>query len=137
MLPTSSITILKLDHNNIGTAGLAELARGLSKNSTLLVLSLAYCGIDKEGSKYLQQILAYVDTQLKMLDIQGNMLQNEGVKELCRVLKINDSLEEINLADNQFGETVVDDICGVMSTNENLGVYDLNYNAIYDDGKSG
>lgn len=45
---------LKLDYNNIGTAGLAVLANGLCMNPFLERLSLNFCGIDSNGAMYLQ-----------------------------------------------------------------------------------
>jgi Ran GTPase-activating protein (RanGAP) involved in mRNA processing and transport len=45
---------LKLDNNNIGTEGLGFLAIGLRQIKTLDKLSLKYCNIDSNGSKYLQ-----------------------------------------------------------------------------------
>jgi Ran GTPase-activating protein (RanGAP) involved in mRNA processing and transport len=133
-LTTSSITILKLDHNVFGTEGLAQLTNGLCKNKTLTVLSLAYCGLDDKCAKYLQQVLAFVKSELKLLDLQGNALGNDGVHDLFRVLKVNDTLEEVNLADNQFGEPALDKICEVMLVNKSLGGFDLNFNAIYNAG---
>lgn len=45
---------LKLDHNEFGTEGLKQLAVGLCMNSTLEKLSLNYCAITADGSKYIQ-----------------------------------------------------------------------------------
>lgn len=44
---------LKLDHNEFGTEGLKQLATGLCMNSVLEKLSLNYCAITAEGSKYI------------------------------------------------------------------------------------
>lgn len=134
-----SLTILKLDHNAFGTEGLANLAVGLSKNAVLNTLSLSYCNIDENGAKYLQEILAYIKTELKELNLQGNHLKNKGTLELFRALEINTMLESINLADNQFGEVgegqkLMEKIEAVFKTNKTLREYDFNYNAIYDEG---
>lgn len=138
-LAGGSLTILKLDHNPFGSEGLANLALGLSKNSVLNHLSLSYCNIDENGAKYLQQILAFIKTDLKELNLQGNQLKNKGTYELFRGLEINTTLESINLADNQFGETgdgekLIEKIQQVFKVNKTLREYDLNYNGIYDEG---
>ena len=44
------IQILKLDHNQFGSPGVVALAEGLAVNPVLRMLSLTYCGIDKEGA---------------------------------------------------------------------------------------
>ena len=53
--PRMEITLqkLKLDHNEFGTEGLKQLAAGLCMNSVLEKLSLNYCAITAEGSKYI------------------------------------------------------------------------------------
>jgi len=136
MTPGCNLTVLKLDHNEFGTPGLEELAKGLGRTPSLTTLSLSYCNIDEKGVPFLHQILAFIKTELKFLDLQGNFLKNEGVKDLFKALETNQILEEINLADNQFGEDqeTMDQICKVFTMNKNLGAYDFNYNAIYDDG---
>ena len=137
MVPGSQLTVLKLDHNEFGTEGLEQLSKGLSRSPTLTTLSLSYCNIDEKGVPFLHRILAFIKTDLKFLDLQGNYLKNEGVTDLFKALEVNNTLEEINLADNQFGEDpgVLDAISKVFQTNKNLGAYDFNYNAIYDEGK--
>jgi hypothetical protein len=50
---------VKLDHNDIGAAGVRALAEGLAVNKSLLSLSLTYCNIDQEGARPLFEILIY------------------------------------------------------------------------------
>jgi|JI6StandDraft_1071083.scaffolds.fasta_scaffold25571_6 Ran GTPase-activating protein (RanGAP) involved in mRNA processing and transport len=87
--PNSPIVKLKLDHNCFGTEGLRNLTGGLSKNSTIEKLSLKYCKIDQFGSKYLQDILANINSKLKSIKLQGNPLKNEGVFQLLRAAEFN------------------------------------------------
>jgi len=44
---------LKLDFNEIGTPGLRNLTETLCSNNVLERLSLNFCGIESDGSKYL------------------------------------------------------------------------------------
>lgn len=131
---------LKLDHNRFGTPGLAKLTEGLAQNNSLESLSLCYCDIDSDGSKYIQQILAFFDSKLIKLKLQGNLLKNTGVFQIFRALEINDTLEKINLADNQFGEgseiPVIDKICEVIVNNKSLGSYDLSFNGLFEECKN-
>lgn len=55
----TAVTVLKLDHNEIGSEGVFELAKGLSMNPTLVSLSLTYCNITAEGAAALFEILIY------------------------------------------------------------------------------
>lgn len=127
-----------MDHNKIGTAGLAILAGGLAQNSVLERLSLNYCEITSDGSKYLQQILANVNSKLYKLKMIGNLLRNEGTYELFRALEISNILERVNLSDNQFHSdvndpTLINKIIDTMQHNTTLGYYNLSFNNMSDE----
>jgi Ran GTPase-activating protein (RanGAP) involved in mRNA processing and transport len=96
----SKLMKLKLDHNNIGTEGLAILTSGLAQNDTIEKLSLNYCGITADGAKYLQEILSSITSKLFKLKIMGNLLKNEGTYELFRALEVNTTLEKLKMSDN-------------------------------------
>lgn len=55
----TSITILKLDHNELGNEGLKKLAEGVAINKNLQSLSLTYCGITAAGARSIFEILIY------------------------------------------------------------------------------
>lgn len=100
-----NLLLLKLDHNQIGSAGVAELSKSLSQNSTLVELSLTYCNIDVEGARPLFEIVIYKGSALKKLHLSGNQLRDDGVILLLRGLMAAKTLEHINIADNQFYES--------------------------------
>jgi len=54
-----NLQVLKLDHNNFGSAGVIHLAEGLCQNKVLTHISLTYCNIDASGSRALFEILIY------------------------------------------------------------------------------
>lgn len=94
--------MLKLDHNEFGTPGVIELSKALAVNPVLKMLSLTYCGIDKDAAQAIFEILIYTKSALEEINLSGNILGNEGV---CRVLigaSVAKSLKKIVLADNQF-----------------------------------
>ena len=61
-------------------------------------LTLTNNGI--EGSHALVEIIIYNQSTLKVLDIQGNGLKNEGIKDILNALIVNKTIESINLTDN-------------------------------------
>lgn len=69
---------LKLDDNLILTEGLKHLTVGLRTNNALDKLSLKYCGIDGQGAKYIQEILANIGSKLRSLKLQGNKKMDVG-----------------------------------------------------------
>ena len=132
----SPIHTLKLDHNDIGAKGVANLVEGISMNKTLQYLSLTYCNIDHLGARPLFELLIYSKSQLKELNLTGNRLRNEGIPIVMKGLAVNKSLSKIYLADNQFGEEeqVLESIKFAWHKNTHLGKYDFKFNALYNVG---
>jgi hypothetical protein len=63
---TTHLKILRLDHNtSIGAQGVARLSEGLYFNSLLHTLSMAHCGIKKDGGIFWQNILMTKDVGIK------------------------------------------------------------------------
>lgn len=69
--PLCNVKHLKLDDNLIQSQGLKHLVLGLRQNNAIDKLSLKYCGIDAEGARYIQEILANIHTKLRSLKLQG------------------------------------------------------------------
>jgi hypothetical protein len=132
----SAITVLKLDHNDIGSEGMMNLSKGLTMNKNLEELSLTYCNIDAEGAVPLFEILIYTKSGLKRLNLTGNHLRDEGIIKLLRGVSAAKVLEEFHIADNQFGDedNVMQAFKFCMKNNTTLGHYDLKFNSIGDDG---
>ena len=100
----SPLLVLRLDYNIIGYEGVEMLAKGLRMNGVLQRLCLRYCEIDFQASHALTEIVIYNKSNLKLLDLHGNKLGNDGAHELFRALCVNKSLENLVLSANQFGE---------------------------------
>ena len=68
-------------------------------------------------------------------------MQNKGIYRLFRACEVNETLSNLNISDNQFGQdeddhALVDQMCKVFEKTESLGIVDIRYNGIYDEGKS-
>lgn len=98
------IVFLKLDHNMFGSAGVNALCEGLKTNEMIKTLSLCYCGLDKDGSRALFEVLIFQKSKLEELILTGNQLRNEGVIQVLNGVSIAKELKKIYLADNQFNE---------------------------------
>ena len=124
---TSSLTLLRLDGNPLGTEagfellqlllenrsiqdlGLAScrlrsgavssLADGLARNSTLYRLNLAYNHFEDQGALHLAAALR-LNSTLKCLDLSGNNVRNKGAGAIGQALIVNCSLETLFLRDN-------------------------------------
>jgi Ran GTPase-activating protein (RanGAP) involved in mRNA processing and transport len=76
MNPT--LLVLKLDHNEFGSAGVIELSKSLAVNPVLKLISLTYCGIDHTSAQALFEMLIYTKSALEDVNLSGNVLGNEG-----------------------------------------------------------
>jgi Ran GTPase-activating protein (RanGAP) involved in mRNA processing and transport len=132
----AKIGVLTLDYNNFGNAGLYNLMNYFKNNKTLTYLSLAYCGIDENGVKYLDEFIKTTD-RLETLILQGNPLKNAGVNELINSsLNLNETIEELNLNNVLFGNDpdAVNSLATLITTNPTLIIYHLKFNFLSYDG---
>lgn len=132
----SSIAILKLDHNNIGSEGCNKLSESLAMNGTITELSLTYCSIEAEAADKLFEALIFVGTSIRELDLTGNYLRNPGIVQLMKAFLINRTVKKLTLADNQFGEDpqVLEGLKDVLHCNDCISFLDLNFNGFYVEG---
>jgi hypothetical protein len=75
------LKIVSLSHNCIGSMGAIALASAIESNSTLEKLNLSHCGIDNAGVLKLAASLKR-NSSLKYLNLEGNPISNEGVYAL-------------------------------------------------------
>ncbi len=103
-------------------------------NPSLVSLSLSYCNITAEGAEALFEMIIYQRSQLKELNLQGNHLRNEGIKEVFWGLRVAKVMEKVNLSDNQFGrdDELISLATTCMQKNKVLGTYDLRFNGVSD-----
>jgi hypothetical protein len=130
------VQCLKLDFNQIGSAGMEQLALGLAQNASLKKLDLNYCGIDGAGGKSLFEILIYVKSSLESLELRGNELGKVGMVDVMRGARRAKKLKKLDVADNKFEEEkeVIDGFLDLFAANTTLEHYDLVGNGITDAG---
>lgn len=97
---------LLLDHNPIGEKGFNFLSRSIATLPNLEELSLAFCGLKKESSSCIQQILLFRQSRLQILNVSYNSLETAGCYACFKALEINTYLREINLRHNEIIEDV-------------------------------
>ncbi len=77
----TQLKIVSVAHNHIGSIGAMAIANSLEQNTTLQRLNLGYCEIDDDGVKKLAASLKKNHT-LKYLNLEGNFLSSEGLRAL-------------------------------------------------------
>jgi len=75
----------------------------LTTNSTLLELSLSNSSITGQDFQKLVQPLKNHPT-LKMLNLDSNSLQNDGIKMVSEIIQYNSILKEVDVYNNKIGE---------------------------------
>ncbi|EER15758.1 conserved hypothetical protein, partial [Perkinsus marinus ATCC 50983] len=131
------ITLLKLDYNKFGSAGVEALAEGLCQNGSIRGLSLQYCDIGPEGAQHLSLILIFVNCIIEDLNLRGNNLQSLGFLELMsRGFRGARKLKAINVADNKIHEEerLLLELTRVFRENLTIERYNLSSNFFTDVG---
>lgn len=102
-------------------------------------LSLSYCGLGKDSGRSIQLILAFIDSKLETLNIQGNALGKDGIKcfisgilDVLKAMKINQTITELNISDNKFSsdDAITTELCDIFKTTKSLKMLDMKYNEI-------
>lgn len=75
------LTVVSLAHNHIGDIGAMAVASALEQNDVLQKLNLSYCDIGDNGVHKLAVSLKKNDT-LRHLNLEGNFLSSDGVRSL-------------------------------------------------------
>lgn len=130
------ISKLKIDYNDIGDKGMQTLSQGLRSNITLIELSLAYCNIEQDSARSLLEIVINQKAQLKVLNLQGNHLRNHGVTILFKGLTVNNTIETLDLSDNQFGEEpgVIAAFTELIRVHKKIKFINFTFNGFYEEG---
>ena len=99
-----NLTILKLNHNPIGSEGMKYLAEGLRQNKNINQLELTYCNIDEAGAMSIAEVLLFQGSTLEEINIGGNHLKNKGAIIVFKGAAAAKNLKKLQIQDNQFME---------------------------------
>lgn len=135
MVSHQALRQVYLGQNDIGDEGAIALAEVLgSGNSKIGYMDVSYNNIGRNvgqsGAKALAVALA-VNSSLKVLNLTGNAVGDEGAMVLAQTLGASDTpLEELYLGDNAIGVEGVMEILAALKHNRTLRILDLSKNKI-------
>ncbi|EGF83511.1 hypothetical protein BATDEDRAFT_34245 [Batrachochytrium dendrobatidis JAM81] len=137
---SNKLKILMVDHNYFGGKGCAQIIDALSENSTgaFQKLSMRYCQMDESASPALEKLISHHLT-LRVLDIGGNQLRDQGLLPISRALLCTKTLMTLGLAFNEISDTLVQsnlpfaDLCKSIGSST-LTLVDLSGNFFGDHG---
>jgi Ran GTPase-activating protein (RanGAP) involved in mRNA processing and transport len=102
---SSELVVLDLSQNCITHAGAKILLQALKYNQTVITLDLGNTdpmqrnAIGPRGAKYMKELLIE-NRFLSFLDISGNILCDQGVYQISLALRVNTTLQKLNLSQN-------------------------------------
>eukprot|EP00511_Aplanochytrium_stocchinoi_P002917 CAMPEP_0204843886 /NCGR_PEP_ID=MMETSP1346-20131115/48242_1 /ASSEMBLY_ACC=CAM_ASM_000771 /TAXON_ID=215587 /ORGANISM="Aplanochytrium stocchinoi, Strain GSBS06" /LENGTH=984 /DNA_ID=CAMNT_0051983107 /DNA_START=91 /DNA_END=3046 /DNA_ORIENTATION=+ len=106
-----SLQNLNLRWNNIKDEGASRIADALKINKSLQNLNLGSNEIGDNGAVAIgNAILKNKKCALVTLHLRGNKIDARGAEKIAEVLKINNTLQELNLDDNDINGTLLNDI---------------------------
>ncbi|XP_059817074.1 ribonuclease inhibitor-like isoform X4 [Hypanus sabinus] len=157
--------IQKLDLGSVGltAAGVPVLSSALSTNCSLTELDLVYNELGDSGVKLVSEALRNPGCKIQKLCLRSVGLTAAGVVDFTYALSTNPSLTELDLRDNELGDSGVklvfeavrnpgckiqnlclrsvgltaagvEDLTSALSTNRSLTELDLGYNKLGDSG---
>ena len=125
------ISFINLSFINIGSLGCVEIVKLFDNtNCQLRGLNLIGNNIGDEGVKQLSNVI--VNSQLSSLNLGRNNIGDEGVKQLSNGLK-NSQLSSLNLGGNNIGDEGVKQLSNGLKNSQLRSLY-LGYNNIGDEG---
>ncbi|NXH15460.1 LRC45 protein, partial [Bucco capensis] len=100
----TTVKSLDLKGNNLRTVGAEALGKLLRQNKSIrsLILEWNSLGLWEEGFSFFCQGLG-VNNSLQRLDLRNNQINHQGAGELAMALKQNSSLQELDLRWNNIG----------------------------------
>ncbi|XP_059817732.1 ribonuclease inhibitor-like isoform X1 [Hypanus sabinus] len=98
---------LGLDSVGLTAAGVVDLTSALSTNRSLAELDLGYNELGDSGVKLVFEALRNPGCKIQKLDLESVGLTAAGVVDLTSALSTNRSLTELDLRDNELGDSGV------------------------------
>ncbi|XP_072356599.1 NACHT, LRR and PYD domains-containing protein 3-like [Scyliorhinus torazame] len=140
--------VTRLHDNSLTDSCAKELASALSTNRSLTDLDLSDNKLGDSGVKLLSVAVRSPECKVQKLRLNDNTLTYSCAEYLASVLNTNQSLTDLNLSDNNLGDSgvklllydntltdsCVEDLVSVFSTNQSLTDLNLGNNKLGDSG---
>ena len=124
----SKLQVLDISRNNFCTPGVIKIAKALQSSiSTLTTLRISHNNVRKEAADDVAAVILQ-NVKLQVLDLGGNPLQTEGIIKIAKALKSISTLTKWYINHNLITERAAGDIADVLTCNSNLEVFNVGEN---------
>ncbi|GFR45309.1 hypothetical protein Agub_g6669 [Astrephomene gubernaculifera] len=122
----STLTVLRLQYNFLNNMAVQAIARLIQSNRSLRMLDLTGNQVTEEGAHALVGVLSAPDCGLQALVLRNNPLGDSGALELADMLRVNTSLTLLDMADTHCGiQGLIGVANALMEANNTLKILDL------------
>ena len=105
----------------------------LKINKSIIELDLDSNLIDDQGMKYLCEAIE-INNTIQKINLEDNEISYKGIKYLYKILQINNTIQELNLGYNKIGDKGVEYLCKALEINNTVTKINLEYNFITSKG---
>ncbi|CRG97390.1 conserved Plasmodium protein, unknown function [Plasmodium gallinaceum] len=98
----SKIENLSIDCNPLTFDCVKYLSFSLCNYNNLKNLSFQYCNLKNDSIKYIIDIIIYLNSSLRTLNLSGNNFTSEGMSKLFESFLLNHSLTNVDVSYNMF-----------------------------------
>jgi len=129
----TSLKVLNLENNNLGSTGALSLAHGLQGNRSLTTIDIGYNHFDDDGILAITSAMLS-NPSLRNVDLSFNRMGVNGVVGVCKLFGVNRLINRINLGGNAIGSQGTGIIANALRGYAALTCLDLHYNNIRTEG---
>ena len=124
---------LDLSFNSLGRHGARILCEGLKANTHLKILRLDHNDFKAAGAKFIAELIKSPNCCLIDLSLFCNYFDVPGIVEIATALKVNRSLEVLDLGMNKIRKRGAGLMCEALQENATLKTLKLKFNLIPDE----
>ncbi|XP_041656402.1 NACHT, LRR and PYD domains-containing protein 12 [Cheilinus undulatus] len=134
-LSTGRATVLNLNHSRLGDEKMKILCAGL-KDCKLRSLDLSICELTKSSCEALVSALTSGTSQLCVLDLRSNEIEDQGLMKLCKALQSpHCKLQELQLQRNKITAASMEALSAALCSGQSaLRKVNLTHNTVGDGG---
>ena len=134
-LPIFFLQTFRLNGNPLGDNGILSILKAVKNSTTLASLDIGRCGVSDEGGEFLQDFLKINTSLVELTLSQNEDVSWEGWSYIASALKLNNTLKTLSINACAISDKELKIICeGIGEGNSGLRCLDIEENTFTDVG---